>query len=135
MDLTAALEALPIADRPRVDREAGVLVGSRCSACGSHAWPSRAVCHRCGCGDVTIARLSVHGTLVSYTVCWVPRPGLEVPFTIGQVHLPEGVTVFSHVSGLPDGSTVPRPVIIRLADDAADEPIFWFDASGGARGE
>jgi uncharacterized OB-fold protein len=126
MMLEAALQAKPTGERERVDRAAGRLVGSRCLNCGTHSWPARAVCHRCGEARAEVATLADRGTLVTHTTVWVPRPPLEPPFTLGQVELPEAVLVFAHIHGLEDTDKVPLEVELRLAADAEDVPPFWF---------
>lgn len=135
MELTAALDAPPVGARPRTDPATGTLCGSRCPECDAVSWPSRAVCHRCGAAGLETVAIAEKGTLVSHTRCWVPRPGLEPPFVIGQVSFPGEVTVFGHVRGLPDGATVPLPVRVVLADDPARVPAFWFEYDGDGRGD
>jgi uncharacterized OB-fold protein len=132
VSLAAALEASPTAERAKVDREAGALVGSRCRNCATVSFPARAVCHRCGAAGLEVIAISQVGSLISFTRCWVPRPGLEPPFTIGQVKFPEGVTVFGHVRGLPEGVRVPTPVRVVLAEGEDAVPAFWFAHGGGA---
>jgi uncharacterized OB-fold protein len=67
------------------------------------------------------------GNLVTYTTVWVARPGIEPPYTIGQVKLDDGPLVFGHIRGLVDGMTVPSPVRLVVADDTASVPPFWFE--------
>ncbi len=126
MELRDSLLDVGTYDRPRVSREDGCLVGSRCRACGAASWPSRAVCHRCGSPSTHETLLGPDGTLTSYTVVWVPRPGIEAPYTIGEVAVSGGVTVFAHVHGLPDGATVPLPGRIVVAAEERVPP-FWFE--------
>jgi uncharacterized OB-fold protein len=115
-------------ERPRVSRDDGCLVGSRCDACGTASWPSRAVCHRCVSSATRETLLGPEGTLTSYTRVWVPRPGIEAPYTIGEVAVAGGVTVFAHVHGLAEGATVPQPgrVVVGSEDSV---PPFWFEPS------
>jgi len=115
-------------DRPRLSREDGRLVGSCCRDCGATSWPSRALCHRCGSASVHETLIGPEGTLVSYTVVWVPRPGIEAPYTIGEVELPERVTVFAHIHGVADGASVPLPVRLAVADEG-HVPPFHFEVA------
>lgn len=131
MGLTRALDAPGTAQRPRVDRTAGVLVGSRCDECLATSWPARAVCHRCGRASMSQSRFSPRGTLLTHTEVWTPRPGLGVPYRLGQVQLEDGPLVFCHVRGLAAGRPVPLPVRIVLADDDAAVPPFWFEPEEG----
>jgi uncharacterized OB-fold protein len=127
MSIAAALEASPTVERERVDRAAGVLVGSRCRNCGTYSFPSRAVCHHCGAADMEVAPLSAEGKLITHTTVHIPRPGVEAPFTLGQVELPEGVLVFGHIRGLEAGDKVPLTVEMKLAPDEAAVPPYWFE--------
>lgn len=128
MDLTDALKMPPTAQRRRVDREHGVLIGSRCAQCGGASWPSRAICPRCGSAVVVEAPLRSTGTLVTYTTVWVPRPGLEPPYILGLVGLDgDPVTLFAHVRELPSDVRVPYPVqlVVNPVEDTI--PPFWFE--------
>jgi len=127
VELTVALELPQTGSRPRVDRRNGVLVGSRCDECGANSWPARAVCHRCGAPVMREHSFSARGTLLTYTTVWVPRPGLEPPYTIGQVKLEDGPLVFGHIRGLADGTPVPAAVQLALADELPAVPPFWFE--------
>lgn len=129
MELSRAAEAPFTLERQRIDRDTGTLLGSHCLNCGASSWPARAVCHRCGSPDVEAAALSREGSLITYTTVWVPRPGLEPPYALGQIDLPEGVRVIAHVRELPDEAKVPLPVHIVMATDAAAVPPFWFQPS------
>jgi uncharacterized OB-fold protein len=127
VSLAAALEASPTAERAKVDREAGALVGSRCRNCATVSFPARAVCHRCGAAEMEPAPLATRGELVTHTTVHIPRPGVEAPFTLGQVELGEGVLVFGHIRGLRPGDKVPLAVEMKLAPDDESVPPYWFE--------
>jgi uncharacterized OB-fold protein len=127
VELTDALAATPTNERDRIDREAGRLTGSRCRSCATVSWPARAVCHRCGSAGAAPFALADHGDLITYTTVWVPRPGIEAPFTLGQVELRDEALVFAHVRGLEPGDLVRLPVRLVLAEGAEDVPPFWFE--------
>ncbi len=67
------------------------------------------------------------GQLLTYTTVWVPRPGLEPPYTLGQVKLGDGPVVFGHVRRLPDEARVPVAVRLVTAADPEAVPMFWFE--------
>jgi uncharacterized OB-fold protein len=113
--------------RPRLDRERGCLLGSRCPTCGATAWPSRAVCHRCRAGMEISTPLATTGQLLSHTTVWVERAHLTPPYVIGQVRLDDGTLLFGHVRGVDGGARVPLRVRVVLAEEQAVPP-FWFDA-------
>lgn len=126
MELNPALDWAPTAERPRTDRLGQSLVGSRCSACEATSWPARAICQQCGQAATETAHFGPAGTLISFTTVWVPRPGLEVPYTLGQVVVKDGPAVFGHVRGLPGDARTPLNVTLHVADDDVVPP-FWFE--------
>jgi uncharacterized protein len=107
-------------ERPRLDREAGRLVGSRCADCGAASWPARAVCHRCGSPRCESAAFEPEGALLSLTTV-----RLAEPYAIGEVELEPGVRVYAHVRGV-DTIALPAPVRLVAAPDDDGTPAFWF---------
>ncbi len=103
-----------------------MLVGTRCRTCGTPSWPGRAVCFHCGSGDSEETAFSPTGLLTTYTVVWVSRPGLEPPYSLGQVTLDDGVNLYAHVRGLEDDARVPLRVRLVLDGRAEAFPSFWF---------
>ena len=83
------------------------LLGTRCNACGQHAFPRTSVCPYCGSVAVTDVVLSDSGTLWLWTTVTAAPPGYlgDVPFGFGIVELPEGVRVITRLA-VPDGSYV-----------------------------
>jgi len=125
--LDAALEIRPTGERPRFDFEIGALVGSRCAACGSSAWPARAVCHRCGSASVEERTFAGAARLQSYTEVRVARPGIEAPYALGQVLLHDGPVVFGRVVGLREPVDLPCPVATRIGRGPDGVPVYWFE--------
>jgi uncharacterized OB-fold protein len=125
--LSAALDFPGSASRPRFDKAAGQLVGSRCGGCGAVSWPSRAVCYRCGKPLMIECAFEPTGSLLTYTTVWVARPGIEPPYTLGQVKLDYGPLVFGHVRGLAADAQVPVPVRLAVAIEEGAFPPFWFE--------
>jgi uncharacterized OB-fold protein len=122
----SAVAAVGTLQRPRFDLARGVLVGTRCGACGTPSWPARAVCFRCGSGDAEDTAFAPTGTLTTYTVVWVSRPGLEAPYSLGQVVLDGGVSLYAHVRSLEDSARVPLRVRLVLDEQPDAFPAFWF---------
>ena len=127
MELTDATTLPATGERTRIDRTLGVLVGSRCDGCGAVSWPSRAICHRCGLPAMRETMFSSDGQLLTYTTVHVARPGIEPPYTIGQVKLDDGPLIFGHVRGLADGTPVPAPVQLVVSPEPDSIPPFWFE--------
>ncbi|HEY0448248.1 Zn-ribbon domain-containing OB-fold protein [Actinophytocola sp.] len=127
VDLAKVLAVTPFPQRPRLDHEAGRLVGTRCGNCGAVSWPGRPVCQRCGAVDAREIALSDEGTLITYTTVWVRRPGLPTPYVLGQVDLADGVRIFAHGRGLTEEHRVPLPVRLVLLDDPDAVPPFVFE--------
>jgi uncharacterized protein len=125
--LSRALDAKGSSSRRRSDPDTGSLVGTRCSSCSAPSWPGRAVCHQCGSAEVHEEVFSPSGTLVTHTTVHVARPGLEVPYMLGQIQLDDdGPLVFGQVRDISADAAVPRPVVVRLGV-SDDSPWYWFE--------
>ena len=79
----------------------GYLIGSRCRDCGAVAFPKRVVCHQYLSENVEEKPLSKRGKLASFTVAWAAPEGIQPPIILGYVDLPEGVRIFSMLTGCP----------------------------------
>lgn len=110
-----------------------VLLGSRCPACGEHAYPRRVVCARClheGCDDV---ELSGTGTLHTWTYVHVPlfakKDGSVGAYGVGQIDLPEGPRVQSILVGGPGDFEIGMAMEIDLEtlsqDEAGDDVVIY----------
>lgn len=133
MGLEKALDRPPTGERPRFDLRRGVLVGGRCAQCATAAWPARAVCHRCGGWDVREAPLAATARLLTFTDVHVPRPGVEVPYTLGQVVVDEaGPLLFGRVRGLdPYRTELPCPVRVVVREGEDGPATYWFEPVTG----
>ncbi|MBI4172238.1 MAG: OB-fold domain-containing protein [Actinobacteria bacterium] len=129
MELSAALGVPLSGQRRRFDRVAQRLVGSRCSACHATSWPRRAVCHNCGMPAPAEVRFEPTGVLVTHTKVWIARPGLESPYSVGQIRLVDGPVLFGHVRALPEDASIPLDVRLVFAEDEGEVPPFWFEPS------
>ena len=68
------------------------------------------------------------GELITYTTVHVPRPGLEAPYTLGQIALPDGPLVFGQVRGMSGEPALPLRVRLALSSDATvPGPWYWFE--------
>lgn len=136
MGLEQALDRSPTGERRRFDSDRGVLVGGRCAQCATAVWPMRSVCHHCGGWDVREAALAATARLLTFTDVQVPRPGMEVPYTLGQVAVDDsGPLLFGRVRGpVPDGTELPCPVriVVRAAEDGP--ATYWFEPVPGPEG-
>ena len=83
------------------EHETPVLQGSRCTVCGTVAYPASTMCARCATPTATTLQLSTHGIVWTYTVQrfppksppYVPPAEGFSPFAVGYVELPEGIKV------------------------------------------
>ena len=102
-------------------REERLLI-KRCTRCLAHQHPRRLFCT--GCDDGTFDWVEASGTGTVYTFSTVhraptPEFSAEVPYTVGVIHLDEGVFVFSRI----------RPAADRDISIGAPVRLF-FQATG-----
>jgi len=70
------------------------LAGQRCTGCGAVFLGTRRACARCTAqGSFEEIPLSRRGTLWVYSIVHQSAPGVPVPYVVGVVDLPEGVSV------------------------------------------
>jgi uncharacterized OB-fold protein len=79
-------------------RDRGVLLGSRCEACGYTYVPARLFCERCFAELAADVEVGPGGTLVSFTIGFVGVEGepLDAPVTLGLVQLDGADAVLFH---------------------------------------
>lgn len=75
--------------------EGVVLLGNRCEACKKVFFPKKYVCPECFDGELREVPLSKKGKLHSYTLSVMGIPGMETPYVVGFIDLPEGIKLFS----------------------------------------
>jgi uncharacterized OB-fold protein len=81
----------------------GVLIGIRCTACGTVAIPPKAFCTECGTRAWEPVTLGGDGTVESFTVIRVaPRAfAAEAPYALASVRLTEGPSLLGRVVDVP----------------------------------
>ncbi|MBB5159693.1 Zn-ribbon domain-containing OB-fold protein [Saccharopolyspora phatthalungensis] len=84
------------------------LLGSRCGRCATVTFPPREFCPGCRAVEpITETELSPEGTVYSFTVVRQAPPGIEVPYVLAYIDLPEGVRVLGQVVGVaPEAVTI-----------------------------
>jgi uncharacterized OB-fold protein len=81
------------------EKEGGLLVGSKCKSCGQVYFPPMKRCFECYSKDIENITLSKTGKLYTYAIVQVPMPHFKPPLALAWVEFPEGVRVFSQVTG------------------------------------
>lgn len=91
-----------------VTEEGPALVGSRCTGCGAHYFPTAMSCRdpQCDVKQLERALLGRTGVLHSWTVQHYQPPGLFPmdpwePYALGLVEVPEGLRVLGMLTGVP----------------------------------
>jgi uncharacterized OB-fold protein len=114
------------------------LIGSRCDACGTFAFPRAALCRdpRCNQRETQEVLLGPEGELWSFTIQHYKPPAPMrfddpfVPYGIGLVDLPEGLRVLTMMSA-PDPEKLKIGMKVELVleplyhDDDGNEVITW----------
>lgn len=101
------LDHVPVAiDLFRSTPQGAVLVGTKCTGCGTHYFPKSLSCRNPACGAKAVeeVELGSRGRLYSYTVQAYRPPALFRmddwgPYAIGLVELPEGLRVLAMLTG------------------------------------
>jgi len=75
------------------------LKGYRCKKCGQLDFPKPNPCPNCWENSFEIVPLSRKGKLYSYADIYVGQPGLETPYIIGYIDLPENIRIFARLEG------------------------------------
>ena len=96
----------------------------RCTACGSHRFPPRAICSDCLSTESEWVPVSGRGEVFSFNVMHqVYHPGFagEVPYAVVVVKLAEGTKMISNLVGVsPQDIRIGMPVRVvfeRISDD------------------
>jgi uncharacterized OB-fold protein len=110
------------------------LVGHRCG-CGAVFLRTRRACARCtATGPFEELRLSSRGTLWVWSIVHQSGPGVPVPYAVGVVDLPEGVSVRCNLVGVePDPTNFRFGMPVEMATgvsqqdrDGNDVVAFYF---------
>ena len=84
----------------------GALLGMRCRNCGIYVFGAAIFCQACSSDDLEAVELSSKGMLYSFTIVRVPPAGWPgpVPYTLGEVELPEGPHILAEVVDCAEGN-------------------------------
>ena len=75
------------------------LKGWKCKKCGQVDFPKLSPCPNCWSEEFEMNPLSRKGTLYSFSDIYVGVAGLETPYIIGYIDLPEDIRVFAQLDG------------------------------------
>jgi uncharacterized OB-fold protein len=100
---------------PEDPGESPKFLGTRCSACGEHFYPRRAICGKCLSEDMHSVEMEARGELYSYTFVYLPLFGstnLEHSegYGVGQIDLPEGPRIQAPLAGKQEDFRVGQAV-------------------------
>ena len=98
-----SVQGIPIREglftNPSKPGENAHLLGSRCQKCAQVFFPPRSICSKCFNTEWDRVPLSRKGKLYTYTIIGYPAPGLSAPYAVAYIDLPEGIRVFSILTG------------------------------------
>ncbi len=130
--------AVPVNPGVFTDGPEPALLGSRCTACGTHTFPVSSGCSKCTGTDLETVELARRGTLWTFTVqAFAPKAppyrgdtaNFE-PFGVGYVELPGQVRVEARLTESdPDRLRIGMPmelVLVPLSTDADGNTIVTF---------
>jgi len=107
------------------------LIGSRCKNCGEYFFPFRGFCPRCFKeGGMESVPLSSRGILYTFGVVERAPLGFTAPYAVGYVDLPEGIRIYSlltgiELKGLRIGMEMELVVDVIREDQAGNEIIGY----------
>jgi uncharacterized OB-fold protein len=84
-------------------------MGSRCRACGKVSFPKKKVCPDCFNGELNEVPLSKKGRLHSYALSLMGPPGVEAPYVMAFIDLPEKIKLYSILTDCE-----PRDEILKI---------------------
>jgi uncharacterized protein len=106
------------------------LAGKRCRDCDRIFFPPKLVCPLCFEGTLEDVPLSRRGKLHTFTQSIMGPDGIETPFIMGMIDLPEGIKLFSLITGCDyDELRIDMPmemVIERIKYDAQGSEIIGY---------
>jgi len=118
----------------------GRLVGSRCRACGTQAFPPRADCDACLSGDFELVERAGRATLLTWTRISAAPKGFEAlaPYTIGLVDVEGGGRAVAWIGPGVDAASLVQGMELRLVphvhEDREDIHVDYVLERPGAPG-
>jgi len=108
------------------------LVLQRCCVCGSWIYPISVACQQCGTQDAyTWTRASGRGRLSSWVVyhrAFAPFQPSDVPYSVVEVELEEGMRLISHLVGLDfDEYRAGMPLHVAFRDVTPEITLVVFE--------
>lgn len=119
------------------------LIGSHCLDCGAMVTPQRHICPQCLGSHTEVVTFSGKGTLLAYTVIFVPslmmaQAGYDAknPYCVGVVALEEGPNIsaqildvdVSHPESIKIGSPLKMTTIKRGGEDSSKSYLAFKPA-------
>lgn len=116
------------------------LIGSRCTACGNHMFPTAGSCPRCASTSTELVELANRGTLWTWTIQGYPPksppyegntdPKTFEPFGVGYVELPGQVKVETRLTvadpgRLEIGMEMEMVLVPLRTNDDGDEVVTF----------
>lgn len=133
-DATVVQKPVPTPDeasRPFFEgaREHRLMI-QKCSSCGAVMWPVKTRCDNCLQATVTWVQASGKATLYSFTLMHqLLHPGFasEIPYTIAQVDLAEGLRILTNVVGCRnDELVIGMPLKVTFEDLSSEVTLPKF---------
>jgi uncharacterized protein len=126
-------KSVPIVDYLVLDDKPH-LVAQQCQHCAARFFDHRDACASCFGADFAAVRVSITGTLETFTIVTVSAPGVDVPFVAGVVDC-QGTSVRANIVNVaPTAEAVQLGMLLQLTtfgigtDDDGTEAIgFGFE--------
>ncbi len=75
------------------------LKGYKCKKCGQLDFPKLSPCPACWGEEFEMVPLSRKGILYSYADIYIGQSGMDTPYIVGYIDLPEKIRIFAQLDG------------------------------------
>ncbi|QTA92882.1 Zn-ribbon domain-containing OB-fold protein [Desulfonema magnum] len=75
------------------------LKGYKCKKCGKLDFPKLSPCPTCWGEEFEMIPLSRKGILYSFADIYIGQPGMDTPYIVGYIDLPEEIRIFAQLDG------------------------------------
>ena len=115
---------------PSSQSEKPHLFGSCCRNCQEAIFPQGHICPNCFGDDLERIALSPRGNLFTFTITHQGPEGFATPYASGYIDLPEGVRIYSLLTGWNSGKLEPglemELILEKIGEDTEGNELIGY---------